>query len=123
VANSPTISVEDLPRAAPMLRAAPPIVVPSATSTADRVDAELSLVERARDALASDPATALALADRHASEFPQGQLIEEREVIAIEALMKLGRTAEAQSRALRVLSEHPRTPYRARIERAVHEAP
>jgi hypothetical protein len=60
---------------------------------------EAELLEQARSALRSDPARALARANQHASRFPGGALVQEREVIAIKALRQLGRTAEAERRA------------------------
>jgi hypothetical protein len=60
---------------------------------------EAELLEQARSALKSDPARALARANGHRSRFPGGVLVQEREVIAIQALRRLGRTAEADRRA------------------------
>ncbi|HEY4105831.1 MAG TPA: hypothetical protein VGM44_18150 [Polyangiaceae bacterium] len=68
---------------------------PSSNSVAD----EASLLERARAALGSNPAQALQLTNEHQKEFPRGALTQEREVIAIAALRRLGRTAEAERRA------------------------
>ena len=53
-----------------------------------------------------DPQAALDSARQHARRFPNGQLAEEREAIAIEALARLGRQAEARTRA-----EHFRRVY------------
>jgi hypothetical protein len=46
-----------------------------------------------------DPARALQRANEHAARFPRGVLVQEREVLAIQALRKLGRSAEADRRA------------------------
>ena len=46
-----------------------------------------------------DPARALQRANEHAARFPGGVLVQEREVLAIQALRKLGRSAEADRRA------------------------
>jgi hypothetical protein len=59
---------------------------------------EADLLEQARGALKGDPARALARANEHRSRFPGGVLVQEREVIAIQALRQLGRTAEADRR-------------------------
>jgi hypothetical protein len=76
---------------------------PSARAAARqaRADAarETALLEQARAALQSRPAEALALTRRHQARFPQGALAQEREVIAIEALERLGRKAAANARA------------------------
>jgi hypothetical protein len=63
-----------------------------------RVD-EATLLEHARSELASNPAHALQLTAEHAKNYPGGILAQEREVIAIAALRRLGRTAEAEQRA------------------------
>ena len=80
---------------------------------------ELLLVRRAQDALASDPARALAIADEHALAFPRGELTQEREVVAVEALSKLGRKDDALRRANALLRRFPRTPYVAHLEKAL----
>jgi hypothetical protein len=60
---------------------------------------EAALLQRAQAALQHSPARALELTRRHQSSFPQGVLSQEREVIAIEALRRLGRHDAAQTRA------------------------
>lgn len=72
------------------------------TSTAnpapEAAPSEAALLLRARRALGSDPAGALALTDEHARRYPTGTLVPEREVLAIEALARLGRSSEARRR-------------------------
>jgi hypothetical protein len=60
---------------------------------------EAELLEQARAALRADPARALQRANEHAARFPRGVLVQEREVLAIQALRQLGRTGEADRRA------------------------
>ena len=57
-----------------------------------------------------DPARSLALADEGQQSFGQGQLYSDREVIAIRALQRLGRTEDAERRAQRYLTRFPSTP-------------
>jgi hypothetical protein len=93
--------------AAPDTQAPQAVPVPTppapATKAVEKPEAtalsEAELLEQARSALKSDPARALARANQHASRFPGGALVQEREVIAIKALRQLGRTAEADRRA------------------------
>jgi hypothetical protein len=59
---------------------------------------EALLLERARAALHASPAEALALTDAHAAKFPNARLAMERELLAIDALRRLGRAAEARRR-------------------------
>ncbi len=61
---------------------------------------EAELLRQAQAALAQHPAQALALTRQHSSRFPRGALTQEREVIAIEALERLGRKRAAADRAL-----------------------
>lgn len=63
---------------------------------------ERSLLDVARSALArGEAAEALDAVDRHARDYPDGALVEEREALAIKALMALGRRDEARERAAR----------------------
>jgi hypothetical protein len=62
--------------------------------------AERGLLDGARGALARGEAgEALAAAERHAHDYPDGVLVEEREALSIKALVALGRRDEAQARA------------------------
>jgi hypothetical protein len=47
--------------------------------------------------------------------------VQEREVLAVEALARLDRMEEAKRRAKALLGLYPRTPYVARLERALGE--
>ena len=60
-------------------------------------ETEIQLLQRAQDALAGSPATALDLINRHIARFPNAGLGQEREVIAVDALVRLGRIGEARS--------------------------
>jgi hypothetical protein len=79
---------------------------------------EAQLLRSARAALPSTPARALELTVEHERLYRSGMLVQEREAIAIEALMRLGRRSEATARADRFLARFPASPYRARIESA-----
>jgi hypothetical protein len=74
------------------------------------------LLEQARKALASAPAAALALTNEHAARFPHGALAQEREVIAIEALRRLHRSAEAESRSAAFAKAYPGSAHRRMVE-------
>ncbi|MBX3264876.1 MAG: hypothetical protein KF782_34710, partial [Labilithrix sp.] len=92
---------------------------PSAPREETGPEAEVRLLERAQDALRARPAEALALAEDHARRFPQGMLAQEREVIAIEALMKTGRASEANARAARFKARFPGSSHTRRIDALV----
>ena len=116
--SAPPPHVPAPPRVAVPVEVAPPVALPSvvaapvapsaatsATATATaRLDkpaqlSEAELLEQARAALKSDPSRALQRANEHARRFPRGALVQEREVLAIQALRRLGRDAEAERRA------------------------
>jgi hypothetical protein len=127
-AAPPTVSVESLPAAAPMApgeakaRRAPE--APRADRAAEGAPAEdpgdeLALLEDARRSLASDPARTLALADAHAKRFREPALAQERERLAIDALVRLGRTAEAETRAKAFEATYPHSAHLARVRALV----
>jgi hypothetical protein len=128
-----------VPPAAPVATVAP-VVVPSAeppvsaprpsaavpTPTTERsaspppkphdTEDEVQLLERAQDALDKEPAAALALADKDMRLFPAGLLRQEAEVIAIDALTRLGRRTEAESRAATFRGRYPSSTHVRRID-------
>lgn len=80
---------------------------------------EYRLLRAARDAVERDPARALSLVAQHARSFPKGMLGQEREAIAINALIRLGRMAEARERGSRFVRAYPGSPHAKRIEAAI----
>ncbi|AKU98175.1 hypothetical protein AKJ09_04839 [Labilithrix luteola] len=124
----PSISVDALPSStasAPARAIVRPIApaastsAPTASHASAPSEAEFALIRRAQLALTDNPTQALALTDEHARTFPNGELTQERELTAVEALARLGRMPEATNRAQALLARFPRTPYVARIERAL----
>jgi hypothetical protein len=83
---------------------------------------EYRLLREARHALEQDPARALEFVNEHARRFAQGMLTQEREAIAIEALLQLHKEGQARSRAQSFFTLYPSSPYRARVERALGHA-
>ena len=76
---------------------------------------EIELLRDARLALGKSPASALALAEQHARVYPGGKLTQERELIAISALVALGRRTAALDRAARFEQTFPTSPYRKQV--------
>jgi hypothetical protein len=99
----PTVSVEDLPVLAPSASAKPR-------------ESELELLRRAQSALGSDPARALAIVGDHQRLHPRSAYGQEREVLAIEALVRLGRRSEAVARADRFAAAFPKSAHNRRID-------
>lgn len=77
---------------------------------------EDQLLEKARRALSSDPNRALALTREHARLYPKGVLAQEREVIAIEALKRLGRAGEADARRGTFEERYPQSAHRRNLD-------
>jgi hypothetical protein len=78
--------------------------------------AELTLLDAAQADLRDAPELALLRANEHARRFPHGDFQQEREVIAIEALLRLGRRAAAERRASAFVVRFPTSGYRGRVE-------
>jgi hypothetical protein len=104
--------------------AAPTTAPPRDTSSveaqpaaAERAPTEGALLLDARRAMATDPSGALALTQEHARRFPGGDLVLEREVLAIEALAALHRRPEARARLDALREKFPRSLHIARLER------
>lgn len=115
----PTVAVSALPAVSAVN--APPSVGqrPAASSSAAAASAPLEpeLLDRAHDALLHGDATgALALTQQHARVYPQGVLAQEREVIAIEALLALKRRDEAKARGAAFRAAYPGSGHIARLD-------
>jgi TolA-binding protein len=77
---------------------------------------EARIIEAARQVLASNPAQALAFAQDHERQFPDGALSIERRVLLIEALFRLGRWAEATNSFEKFRKDHPSSAHLRRLE-------
>lgn len=142
LARAPEPKVEEAPRAAatteptpsvapaaPAIETAPPVVsaAPSARPTLPKPSAapipplpETTMLKDAHEALLHGaPDRALALAEGHARAYPRGALAQEREVIAIESLVRLGRRGEALARARSFHAAFPGSSHGERVDRLV----
>ena len=117
-AEHPTMSVDDLPSVAATAIAsrAPGAPAVSAQDPAELERAEVALLARAQSTLSSQPAETLARCEEHARRFARGTLVQEREVLAIDALVRLDRRAEAEARAARFRQAFPKSGHQRRIE-------
>jgi hypothetical protein len=80
------------------------------------VETQFDLLSEAQRAVRADPARALQIADRDATLHPFGALAQEREMIAIQALVTLGRRGDATLRAARFRATNPGSAYEPRID-------
>ena len=100
---------------------------PEVETTADTgttLPTEARLLLDARRALAAQPAETLRLTAAHRAAFPAGQLALERETLALEAELALGRDAEARQRATAIVARWPRSSYASSVrQRGLLDAP
>jgi hypothetical protein len=86
-------------------------------SGGDALAAEMEHLARLRALGDRDPAQALALAAEGSRRFPTGLFAQEREAIAIGALVRLGRVPEARARAAAFVASYPRSAFVERIQK------
>ncbi len=90
-----------------------------ASRSGDLAD-EIALIDAAREALAAGaPQRALELLRRYQTRYALGNLRPEAAATTIEALVKLGRQAEARALATRFVAQHRGTLLAARVSRLV----
>jgi hypothetical protein len=77
---------------------------------------EYQLIRAAREALPNDPARALSLARAHERRFPHGVLAQEREVLLISALKRLGQKGDADRRTDRFKQSYPDSPHGSKFD-------
>ena len=121
----PSVDLVPLPSSVPPVPSAhtkptSPMASASAQEAADPA-LEAPLLRSAQDALRTNPSETLAKTQEHARKYPRGLLVQEREVMAIEALLKLGRRDEAASRAERFSKSFPGSTHQRRIDALLGE--
>jgi hypothetical protein len=88
--------------------------------TASRLREESAAVLAIRKTLLSgDPREALRMLDRAAADFPNGALVQEREALAIRALVDSGQKDTARRRGEAFLRAYPRSPHAAEVRATV----
>jgi hypothetical protein len=89
----------------------------------DQLTAERRLLDVARRALeAEEPDRALQAVAHHERRFPTGVLVQERETMAIRALLAQGRAEAAEARAKQFRDRFPDSLLWPTIERALQAA-
>jgi hypothetical protein len=105
--SAPSVAVVPAPSHAASHAAAPPPPDPAL---------EVSLLQDAHDALATAPETALARCAEQERLFPKSTVAQEREVIAIDALLRLHRDTEARGRAAAFSAHFPGSASQRRVD-------
>jgi hypothetical protein len=84
---------------------------------------EEALLEAARRAAAHDPARALALLQRHKTQFPRGQLGAERMFLSVDSYRRLGNHAAAKREAEALAKHYPNSTYARRASSLLGSSP
>jgi len=115
VAPSPAaVAAERRPEPRPARRA----------SSGDELEAERIMLQRARAQLAAgDGKTALGAIERHARRFPGGALVEEREALAVRALLLTANHEAARARGAQFRRRYPQSIYLPAVEQALESIP
>lgn len=102
---------------------------PAVTSSSDesgpaqvREEPEANYLRRAQAMVNADPAGALATLREHPARYPHGFLVQERDVMIIDSLVRLGRMDEARARAKSFSAAYPSSAHASRIESLVEAA-
>jgi hypothetical protein len=107
------VRVEE-PKPAPPPRA---VATKKPTAQPDSLGRERVLLDLARSALSSgDVGKALAAVQSHESQFATGQLVEEREALAVQILWSAGRRDEATRRLHAFILQFPDSPLRPALD-------
>ncbi len=99
----------------------PPPAVDTRLPGGAQLLAELALLKRAKAHVRSAPERSLAYVDEHEQQFAAGSLVEEREVIAVEALLVAGREADGIARAERFFARFPQSAHARRVRALLAE--
>ena len=121
---APVPSVTRIPPAPPIVASAAPSSTARPAASTSSIALEQAILDTARVALGrEDAAAALAATATHARRFPRGQLSEEREAIAIQALVLLHRDADAHARADAFAHAYPDSALMPAIQEALGSLP
>ncbi len=97
---------------------------PTSSAPQGELPSERLLIDEARAGLAGgDAADALARLDEHARRYKHGQLDEEREALAVQALAQLGRYDDARARAARFRQRWPDSVYLSAVDATLKSIP
>jgi hypothetical protein len=126
VATAPGLQMEEPPavaRVKPVAPAPRPVTEVEAPLDAERLAEEVRAVDRARSALAEGRAAeSLSLLDEYEARFGGRRFAPEALYLRMQALLSLGRKADARNAAERLVRVFPKSPHTARARRVLSEA-
>ena len=123
VSSSATVEQPALPVVPPEAPALEEAKKTGAAPVRDLLAEEEALLEAARQAAARDPARALALLQRHKTQFPRGQLGAERMFLSVESYRRLGNHAAARREAEALAKHYPNSTYARRASSLLGSSP
>jgi hypothetical protein len=100
----------------PATERAPPEPTPAEAAPPPPASVEARRLLEARALVSSDPAGALELIALHEEQFPSSRLAQERELIAVDALIRRGRLGEARARLHAFRQHYPGSAHSRRLE-------
>ncbi len=126
VTTAPPSAIAPAPPMVPSVRApsSVPSTSPPPTPSTDTLGVERRALDEARSKLASgDPGGALRQLTEHEQRFPKARLAEEREALAVQALVNEGRKEDARARAKAFRDRWPTSVYRAAVDATIESIP
>lgn len=122
--NPPIASRKAAPKILPFRETEGSIENSTEAEAEESLAAEQRLLEVARKAMSrKDFRAALGTLWQHQQDFPKGKLLEEREALAIQALMADGRTHEAELRAMDFRRQQPNSWLLPAVEEVIKQGP
>lgn len=121
--RTPPGFVLDLPEVPDLATQPPPARPASNDPRMESLAAEMRILSHAREMLGEHPAEALGVIRQHQRQYPDGVLREEREAFAIEVLLALEHTDEAERRYYDFLQRFPQSEHRESLQRAMLRPP
>lgn len=119
-AEEPTVATPARSTAPTAARRPPPapspILAPVEKASLAQEAAELGVAQRA---LAASPSLALTRLQEHERKYPRGALAEERRLFTIQALLSLGRRADAVRELEALRRSAPRSPHLVRAQKLI----
>jgi outer membrane protein assembly factor BamD (BamD/ComL family) len=88
-------------------------------SVPESASSESARLAEARVRLRKDPSAAFAALESLRRDHPRGLLVQERELLTIEALHAMGNEQAASSRAQDFLTRYPKSPHTAAVRRVL----
>jgi len=109
---------------APVATAARAPLARTTRPASDSLSEQIAELDRARAALdGGSPERALRLVDAYEASYPSGALVQEAELLRVEALVRAGNQPDAERAGKRFLAAYPKSPHAARVRALLGNSP